>query len=128
MSGKQTQSLLFEGIQLLQDISLILTAVITDQGSNNINLSQTRTRFHVNADKPYFVHHEKKIYMTYDLPHLIKNICINLKNHGFEFGENSAEWCHISQFYYKDVSKPTRMAPKLTVEAPGTICSVHNGF
>jgi len=89
MSWKQMQSLLFEGTQLLQDIGLIVTAVISDQDSNNINLFQTI--LHVNADKPYFVHHEKTIYMIYDPPHLNKNIHNNLKNHGFEVSENSVE-------------------------------------
>ncbi|XP_014672353.1 PREDICTED: uncharacterized protein LOC106812871 isoform X2 [Priapulus caudatus] len=112
MSGEEMRCRLFEALELLGNIGLTVTAVISDQGSNNINLFQTK--LHVTVDKPFFLHEGRKIFVIYDPPHLIKNIRNNLKKHGFTVDEYSIEWQHIRDFYYKDASKPTRLAPKLT--------------
>ena len=54
LAGDKLQEYLFEGIKQLHAIGLILLIVITDQGSNNINLFITR--LNVNVDRPYFMY------------------------------------------------------------------------
>ena len=89
-----------------------MTLVISDQGSNNINLFQTRLK--TGVDKPFFVHQEKKFFVLYDPPHLIKNVRNNLKKNGFQVGDQDVGWNFIRELYDKDSQTPTRLAPQLT--------------
>ena len=86
--------------------------VICDQGSNNRSLFETK--LHVTTEQPYFVMSEKKIFVLYDPPHLVKNARNLLKRHGFQVGDKHVSWDHIQDFYQADSSLPIRMAPKLT--------------
>ena len=112
MSGERMGELLFEAIKLLEESGLEVTLGISDQGSNSINLFQIRLK--TGVDKPFFVHQEKKVFVLYDPPHLIKNVRNNLKKNGFQVGDQDVGWNFIREFYDKDSQTPTRLAPQLT--------------
>lgn len=112
ITGGTMKELLFDAVEHLHSIGLTVCVVISDQGSNNINLFQTKLK--VNVEKPYFFCGDHKIFVMYDPPHLIKNIRNNLKKHGFVVDGKDIAWKYIQEFHDKDSSKPTRLAPRLT--------------
>ena len=53
ISGSRLKVLLFEAIQCLQAIGLTVIVVVSDQGSNNVNLYQTQLQ--VTVERPFFM-------------------------------------------------------------------------
>ena len=82
MTGDRMHPLVFEAITVLEEIGLKVVVVVSDQGSNNINLFQTKLK--VSPKQPYFYHGDRKIFFFWDPPHLLKSIRNNLKTHGFD--------------------------------------------
>ena len=74
-------------------------------------------KLNISPAMPFFTVESCKVYALYD-PHLLKNICNNLKKYGFEIIEedvvHEALWEHIVEFFTFDSSLSIRMAPKLT--------------
>ena len=105
------EDLIKEAIDKLDGIGLNVVVIISDMGSNFYSLS---LRLKVTAEKPWFVHNGKKVYLMFDPPHLLKCIRNNLMNYTFTFGQYSACWKDIEDFYEKDKILPIRTAPKLT--------------
>ena len=112
MGGAELKHLLLSCIEKLREIGLTVVLFVCDQGTNNQNLFHTRLG--VTEDKPFFVHSDTKIFTMYDPPHLLKNIRNNLKNHGYTIETHDINWQHINDFYEADISKPIRMAPRLS--------------
>ena len=115
MKGREMKPLLLSCIDHLQAIGLTVLVVISDQGSNNLNLFGTELG--VSPEKPFFTHGSMKVFVLYDPPHLLKSMRNNLKKHGFTIeAEDKVDimWDHIVSFYETDSSKPVRLAPKLT--------------
>ena len=112
ISGSRLKVLLFESIQCLQAIGLTVIVVVSDQGSNNVNLFQTQLQ--VTVERPFFMCGQHEVFVMYDPPHLIKNVRNNLKKHGFIVDDHHVDWRYICEFHEQDASKPTRLAPKLT--------------
>ena len=71
-------------------------------------------RLGVTSEKPWFIHTNKKIFLMFDPPHLLKCTRNNLMKYAFRFGNYSACWKDIVDFYEKDKLLPIRAAPKLT--------------
>ena len=105
------ENLIKEAIDKLDGIGLDVVVIISDMGSNFYSLS---LRLKVTAEKPWFVHNDKIVYVMFDPPHLLKGIRNNLMNYTFHFGQCSASWKDIEDFYEKDKTLPIRSAPKLT--------------
>lgn len=112
MGGDTLKDLLVEALRKIKSKGLQPRLVICDQGSNNRRVLETLLG--ATVDKPYFELNEEKIFVMYDLPHLLKNIRNNLKISGFSIGEEEISWQHIETFYKFDRMNAIRMAPKLT--------------
>ena len=111
VGGMRLKELLLEAITKLSQLGFQVCVVVADQGSNNQSLFQSHLKVTVN--KPYFTIGDQKIFVMYDPPHLIKSVRNNLKNNGFEVSGKDVGWTCIQEFYDKDSSKQTRLAPKL---------------
>ena len=57
-----------------------MKSVVFNQGTSNQKLVKL---LNVTFDKPYFVHINKKVFVFYDPPHLLKSIRNNLQHHDF---------------------------------------------
>jgi hypothetical protein len=112
ISGSTLQDLTKQAIDKLAAIGLSVRVLICDQGSNNRRFVQTLSG--VTVDKPYFVHDDRKVYVMYDPPHLLKNIRNNLHKHGFLYNDDPIKWKYVVQFYDFDKEGGIKMAPKLT--------------
>ena len=105
------EDLLKEAIDKLNGIGLNVIVVMSDMGSNFYSLS---IRLGVTPEKPWFIHNNKKIFLMFDPPHLLKCTRNNLMKYTFRFSNYSACWKDIIDFYEKDKLLPIRAAPKLT--------------
>ena len=56
----------------------------------------------------------KKVFVVYDLPHLLKNVRNNFKKSNYKYGDVEVKWEYIVDFYNMDKVMSIRMAPKLT--------------
>ena len=100
ISGETLKNVLLECIEKLVNIGLSVKLVVCDQGSNNRRLFETLLG--ATIEKPYFMATEKKIFVLYDPPHLVKSIRNNLKKHGFKVNEVKILWQYIREFYELD--------------------------
>lgn len=77
-------------------------------------------------EKPWFMHNQKKYYVTFDPPHLIKCIQNNLMKYTFRFGQYTVKWQDTVAVYNKDKELPIWAAPKLTFKhiRPNTFTKV----
>ena len=89
------EDLIKEAIDKLDGIGLNVVVIISDMGSDFYSSS---LRLKVTADKPWFVHNGKTVYLMLDPPHLLKCIRNNLMNNTFTFGQYSACWKDIEDF------------------------------
>ena len=67
----------------------------------------------VTIDRPYLIYENRKIFVFYDLPHLLKNVRNNLKKADLRIAEGVVSWQHIVDFYNFDKCLPIQMASKL---------------
>ena len=68
------------------------------------------------VDEPYFVQSENKLFVFYDLPHLLMSMRNNLQKHNFMLDDHILCWAYLQKLYQIESSKTTmlRLAPKLT--------------
>jgi len=74
---------------------------VCDQGKNNtkaVNLSLAT------KDKPFLSVDIHKIFVIYDVPHLIKSVRNNLLNGDIHFDNGKASWRHVSDLYKIDAT------------------------
>lgn len=109
--GKKLKELICDVISRLTKIDLKVTAVVSDMGSNNIQLAQI---LGVTPECPYFHHEHEKIVYLFDTPHLLKSLRNNFLKHRFEIDGHVASWEFIEKFFNHDQRYPIRAAPKLT--------------
>lgn len=112
VKGKALQLLTKQCIDKLEEIGLCVKILVCDQGSNNRNFLETEEK--VGVEKPFIEHKNKKVYVVYDPPHLLKNVRNNLKKGDLSLGDQSVSWQYIEAFYNFDKDMKIRMAPKLT--------------
>ena len=115
----QLNNLLFECLDKVTSIGLNVVAIISDQGSNMLQLSK---QLGISTEKPYFEYLGRRYYYIFDPPHLIKSTRNNLKKHTFKYDGKSACWSYLRQFYQLDVQQKYRLAPKITlkhIDLPG---------
>ena len=87
-------------------------ALICDQGPNNRCFLQKLEN--VSTERPYIVTNNKKVFVLYDPPHLLKNVRNNFKKSNYKYGDVEVKWECIVDFYNMDKVMSIRMAPKLT--------------
>ena len=70
----------------------------------------------VTVDEPYFVQSENKLFVFYDLPHLLMSVRNNLQKHNFMLDDHILCWAYLQKLYQIESSKTTmlRLAQKLT--------------
>ncbi|CAB4039939.1 Hypothetical predicted protein [Paramuricea clavata] len=105
------EELMKDTIDKVERIGLNVVVVMSDLGSNFQSLAK---HLKVIPERPWFMHNQKKYYLMFDPPHLIKCIRNNLMKYTFKFGQYTAKWQDIVVFYNKDKELPIRAAPKLT--------------
>lgn len=110
-SAVEVENIIIDCIKKLQNIGLNVRAVISDQGSNFLQLSKN---LKITPLKPYFVVNSQHIYYMFDTPHLLKSLRNNLMKYKIHFEDRIADWNHIKFLYEKDSALKIRNAPKLT--------------
>ncbi|CAB4010470.1 Transposable element P transposase [Paramuricea clavata] len=105
------ETLIKGAIDKVESIGLNVVVVMSDMGSNFHSLA---LRLNVTPEQPWFMHNNKKYFLMFDPPHLIKCVRNNLMKYCFRFGQYVATWKDIEDFYMKDSALPIRSAPKLT--------------
>ena len=105
------QSLTRSCISKVTETGLNVVALVCDQGSNKRSFIQHLEK--VTIDRPYLMYENRKIFVFYDPPHLLKNVRNNLKKADLRIDEGVVNWQHIVDFYNFDKCQPIQMAPKL---------------
>ena len=109
--AKTLQSLTRSCISKVTETGLNVVALVCDQGSNNRSFIQHLEK--VTIYRPYLMYENRKIFVFYDPPHLLKNVRNNLKKADLRIDEGVVSWQHIVDFYNFDKGQPIQMAPKL---------------
>jgi hypothetical protein len=110
-SAKDTKTLLEKFVAGLTNIGLDVKALVTDMGSNFIEMSNL---LGVTAEHPTFILGEKELLYFFDPPHLIKAMRNNMLLNEFRWLDCKTSWEYVKDFYGKDQMLKNRMAPKLT--------------
>lgn len=100
-----------KAIEKLEGIGLDIVVVMPEQCSNFYSLAK---HLKVTPEQPWFIHNNKKHFLMFDPPHLIKSVRNNLIKYSLKFGQDVATWNDIEIVYYKDSSLPIRSTLKLT--------------
>lgn len=103
--AEKIQQIIFERIIQLRNIDLNVQAVISDMGSNFVQVV-----------KKLNVTSEQKVHYIFDIPHLLKAIRNNLITYRFVFGHNQASWNDIETIYLNDINQDFHLIPKLTIK------------
>lgn len=120
---EEMEELMKSAIDKVERIGLNVVVVMSDMGSNFQSLAN---HLGVTPERPWFIHNNKKYFLMFDPPHLIKCVRNNLLNYTFKFGNYTAQWKDIADFYEKDKELPIRAAPKLTEKhiRPNNFCKM----
>ena len=111
IGAKILQSLTRSCISKVTETGLNVVALVCDQGYNNRSFIQHLEK--VTIDRPYLMYQNRRIFVFYDLPHLLKNVKDNLKKADLRIDEGVISWHHIVDFYNFGKCQPIQMAPKL---------------
>ena len=109
------ESIMKRAIDRVESIGLNVVAVLSDMGSNFHSLA---LYLNITPEHPWFIHNDKKYFVMFDPPHLIKSLRNNLMKYSFRFGQHVATWKDIEDLYMKD-SLPTnfnKMRVKLATQ------------
>ena len=110
--GDVLMKLLYQFLDSLHAIGLIVKVLISDQGSNFQSLTSL---LGITVETPYFIYNDRKYWYMFDTPHLLKSVRNNLFKYRLTFSDNkSAEWKHIREFFHIDQKQRFRLAPRLT--------------
>ncbi|KAK0134038.1 Protein O-GlcNAcase [Merluccius polli] len=108
-------ALLSECLNKIRAIGLNTTAVVCDQGTNNVALYK---QLGISPITPFFMHSGVKVFALHDPPHLLKNTRSNLEKYNFkistEHSSKTIKWSYLQKFFEFDSQLPIRKAPKLT--------------
>lgn len=106
------QSIIFDVIRKLQGCGATVHALISDMGSNFIQLSR---QLGISTENSVFLVDDFEILYIFDTPHLMKSTRNNLYKHRIQFRMNKiASWAHIVEFYNRDSKQWIKTAPKLS--------------
>ena len=108
---EEMEELMKDAIDKVEGIGLNVVVVMSDMGSNFQSLAN---HLGVTPERPWFTHNDKKYFLMFDPPHLLKSVRNNLMKYIFKFGNYIAQWKDIIEFYNKDKELAIRAAPKLT--------------
>lgn len=104
--------IIFDIIRKLQGCGVNVHALISDMGSNFMQLS---CELSILTENCTILVDNFKILYIFDTPHLMKKIRDNLLKHRIQFGMNKvALWAHIIEFYNRDSKQWIKTALKLS--------------
>ena len=84
----------------LSEIGPDTKVLICDHGPNNQSFVQ---KLEGNSlMKPYFVHNDKKVFVMYDPPHLLKNVHNNFVKSNYKYDSVDIKWESVVDFYNTD--------------------------
>ncbi|KAJ3641856.1 hypothetical protein Zmor_028327 [Zophobas morio] len=107
----KTKDLLEKFIIALDSVDLNTIALVTDMGSNFMELSKL---LGVTKEKPVFTLGNKEIFYVFDPPHLVKAVRNNMLLNSFCWDDKKTCWQYIVDFYNRDKNLTNRCAPRLT--------------
>ena len=96
----------------LKKIGLQTKVLICDQGPNNRCFLQKLEN--VSTERPYIVSNNKKVFIVYDPPHLLKNVRNIFKKSSYKYGDVEVKWEFIVDFWNMEKVMSIGMVPKLT--------------
>ena len=99
-------------LEKLESIGLHTKVLVCDQGPNNRSFLQKLEG--VSIEKPFLLHNDRKVFVIYDPPHLLKNVRNNLMKSNFTYDDVEIKWQYVVDFYNLDKTMSIKMAPKLT--------------
>lgn len=105
------KNIIFNIIIKLRNCGAVVHALITDMGSNFIQLSR---ELGISRENSTFLVNEEEVIYIFDTPHLIKATRNNLLKYNFQFDNKIASWSHVVDFYNRDCKQWIKMAPNLT--------------
>ncbi|XP_042143896.1 uncharacterized protein LOC121834216 [Ixodes scapularis] len=116
LRAEKMRELLQTLIRQLNEIQLYVKAVVCDQGSSNVKLSE---QLEVTQEEPFFEVDGHKVYFFFDTPHLIKCTRNNLRApHKLFIGKEAhpeiVDWQYIRDLYESSNPLRQRLARKLT--------------
>ena len=101
------QTLTHRCLAKLEAIGLDTMALICDQGTNNRRFLQTLEK--VSIKKPYIAYNNKRVFVIYDPPHLLKNVQNNFMKSNYKYGDAEVRWQYIVDFYNRDKTMSIRI-------------------
>lgn len=79
-STEELLEMLREILTALFKIGANVAFIVCDQGTNNQKLFKI---LKITRDNPFFMHENRKVYASFDWPHLIKRLLVQLRSHNF---------------------------------------------
>jgi len=114
MNGSVKPAVLNQLVQSCLDkllkIGLLPAALVCDQGATNRCFSESMCS--VSLEQPYILHHNRRIFVVYDPPHLLKNVGYNVVHSAGQ--HHKICWEYVQKFYDFDKTTSASMAPILT--------------
>jgi len=114
VAASQLAELITTCIAKVAGIGLSVRCIVCDQGATNVAAIK---KLGFLCESPYLSTDvvTNKVYVVFDVPHIVKNVRNNLQRHDIRVGDSStASWKHVEQFYQIDKMSAIRLAPKLT--------------
>lgn len=87
-----------ESVQKLFDLGLTPVSIVCDQGTQNMRMFSLRGT----VKKPFFEIFDRKLYLVYDMPHLIKSLRNNLLSGDLQIGSKIVSFDDVKKTYEID--------------------------
>lgn len=100
-----------ESVKHIINAGLVPTSIVCDQGTQN---RRTFSLLGGTEDKPYTTICEQKLFLLYDMPHLVKSIRNNLLNGNFQIGDKIISLKDVYKAYEIDKKNSARAMCKIT--------------
>ena len=113
VAASHLADLIAECVNKMTNIGLHVRCLVCDQGATNISAVK---KLGFVCESPYitFDNVANKVYVVFDVPHILKNVRNNLQQHDIQVGDRTASWKYIEHFYQIDKMSTIRLAPRLT--------------
>jgi len=111
VKGNDLVIIIKQAIKHIIEVGLIPTCIVCDQGTQN---RRTYMLLGGTQEKPYFIENENKIYLLFDMPHLVKSIRNNLLNGDFQIGEKVISLSDVHKAFAIDTKNSARAMCKIT--------------
>jgi len=111
IKGNDLVLIVKESVKHIINAGLVPTSIVCDQGTQN---RRTFSLLGGTEDKPYTTICEQKLFLLYDMPHLVKSIRNNLLNGNFQIGDKIISLKDVYKAYEIDKKNSARAMCKIT--------------